>query len=698
MRMRRRRFLERIEKKDPIRVSRIVAIGAIFLLVSLLYFIQMIVLRVSGNGSDLYSIYDGGISKVTVAVDAVRGDIYDRNGKLVVTSRTTRDMSFTYDAIPDSSQELNVSIAKVAEALRTNGVSRTDAEFPLYGAYPEYGYYAEATDPNSEYYTGMQTVLKALSLSPDTDCETLIDTLVSRYKLTRSGLTDEQIDDVIRIRYDMLRLGFGVYTPFVLSEDVSDDLMIYVEEMNIPGVVFPAGTERVYCYPGYASHILGGVGRIPESELEYYTALGYPMDATVGLSGCEQAYEAYLHGIDGTAIEEYDEEGNLINRYFEREPVAGLDVYLTIDIDVQIAAEDALKENIENISSSGGSLSGADANAGAAVAMDPSDFSVIAVASYPTYDLSTYGVDYGDLLLEADLPLLNRALNGTYEPGSTFKIGVALAALEENIISPHSEINDTGVYTYYPGYQPRCWIYTEKGHGHGAITVSEAIEVSCNYFFYEVGRLLGIDRIKAYMDDLGLGKKTGIELPEKSGILASPEYRDENGETPWTSGDTLQAAIGQSNNLFTPLQMACYFSTVFNGGNRYTAHLLSSVNEFYSGEETLKYEPTLQNKVSFSRETYSTLLEGITDVIDNNATLTRYFKDLKAAGVMVGGKTGTAQVSSQSSDNAIFAAYGKYEGRELVAVCVIEHGSSGSYAGYTVSKLMEEYFLSDAEG
>lgn len=698
MRMRRSRFSARIEKRNPIRPSRIVAIGAIFLLVSLVYFIQMIVLRISGNESDLYSIYDGGISKVTVTVDAVRGDIYDRNGKLLVTSKTMRDMSLTYDAIPDSSQELNVSLARVAEALRANDVTRTNAEFPLYGTYPDYGYYAEATDPNSEYYAGVQAVLKALSLAPDTDCDTLIDTLVSRYRLERSGLTDAELDDVVRIRYDMLRLGFGVYTPFILAEDVPDNLMTYVEELSISGVVFTARTERVYCYPGYASHILGGVGRIPESELDYYTSLGYPMDATVGLSGCEEAYETYLHGIDGTVIEEYDEEGSLISRYYETEPTAGLDVYLTIDINVQIAAEDALKENIENIASGGGTLSGADANAGAAVALDPNDFSVIAVASYPTYDLSTYGVDYEDLLLEADLPLLNRALNGTYEPGSTFKIGVALAALEEEIISPSSEINDTGVYTYYPGYQPRCWIYTERGHGHGAITVSEAIQVSCNYFFYEVGRLLGIDRITAYMEQLGLGKSTGIELSEKTGILASPEYRDENGETPWTSGDTLQAAIGQSNNLFTPLQMACYFATVFNGGNRYTAHLLSSVNEFYSGETALCYEPTLQNKVTFSDETYNTLLQGITDVIDNNATLTRYFKELKAAGVTVGGKTGTAQVSSQSSDNAIFAAYGEYEGRELVAVCVIEHGSSGSYAGYTVSKLMEEYFLSDAEG
>ena len=200
-----------------------------------------------------------------------------------------------------------------------------------------------------------------------------------------------------------------------------------------------------------------------------------------------------------------------------------------------------------------------------------------------------------------------------------------------------------------------------------------------------------------YMSKLGLGEKTGIELGEQLGILASPTYRDENGETPWTSGDTLQAAIGQSNNLFTPLQMACYFGAVFNGGTRYNAHLLHSVNEFYTGEVLEKPEGTVESELSFSRETYDTLLTGITDVVSESATLSRYFKTLKAAGVTVGGKTGTAQVSSTSSDNALFAAYAEHEGQRLVAVCVIEHGASGASAGYTVSKLMEEYYLGAGE-
>lgn len=690
------RFLrQKNQAGETIRISRMIAIGAIFLAVAVLYVFQMFLLRISGDGTAIYTIYEGGNTKTSVTVKAVRGDIYDRNGVLLVTNEISHTMTFTYDAIPNTSREFNVSIAQTAAALRTNGVTRADAQFPIAGSYPNYAYYAEAVDPESEYYEGMQTVLSALGLSSDADCDKLISTIVSRYKLKSSGLTDEEIDDVIRIRYDMLRMGFGVYTPFVLAENVSDAVITYVEELNIRGVVFTTETERVYCYPGYASHILGEIGKITEDKMDYFTELGYPMDATVGVSGCEEAFELYLHGIDGTLIREYDKEGTLVNSYYETFPTAGKDVYLTIDIQVQIAAEDALKENIESIAESGGELSGEDADAGAVVAIDPDDFSIIAIASYPTYDLSTYDTEYADLLLDESLPLLNRALNGTYEPGSTFKIGVALAALEEKIVTPQSTINDTGIYTYYPGYQPRCWIYTSTGHGHGSITVSKAIEVSCNYFFYEVGRLLGIDRMTDYMSRLGLGQSTGIELSEKTGILASPEYRDENGETPWSSGDTLQAAIGQSNNLFTPLQMACYFATVFNGGTRYSAHLLSSVQEFYTGDSVESYATTVMGDITFSEETYDTLLEGILNVVSESATLSRYFADLTAAGVLIGGKTGTAQVSSASSDNAIFASYAEYHGEKLVSVCVIEHGSSGTYASYTVSELMEAYFLGE---
>ena len=333
----------------PVRTSRLVAVGVVFLLISVLYIVQMLLIRVSGDGTEIYTVYNGGITKTTVTVDAVRGDIYDRNGVLLVTSRISHDMAFTYEAIPDTSEDFNVTIARTAEALRKNGVETTEMQFPLFGSYPDYGYYAEATDEGSVYYEGLRTVLEALGLEKDATCKELVSAMISRYKLKRSGLSDAELDDVVRIRYDMLRRGFGVYMPYVLAEDVEDSLMTYVEELDIRGAVFTDVIERVYCYPGYASHILGEVGKIPEDQLADYTAQGYPMDAVVGISGCEAAYEQYLHGIDGSMIREYDEDGNLINYYYDTMPTAGKDVYLTIDIKVQIAAEDALKKNIEDI-------------------------------------------------------------------------------------------------------------------------------------------------------------------------------------------------------------------------------------------------------------------------------------------------------------------------------------------------------------
>ncbi|MBO5270009.1 MAG: hypothetical protein J6B77_04435 [Clostridia bacterium] len=399
------------DRESGIRPARLIAIGVIFFAVAFVYFVQMVLLRVWGSESGLYSIYDGGNTKTTLTVEAVRGDIYDRNGVLLVTSETAYQMAFTYDAIPDTSQDFNLSIAKTAKALKENAVERTEVQFPLYGTYPDYGYYAEALDENSEYRTGLLTVLNALGLEQDASCEALVDAMATRYRFKRTDLSDEELDAVFRIRYDMLRCGFGVYTPYVIAEDASEDLMTYIEELDIRGVVFVPKTERVYKFPGYASHILGELGKIPEGALDDYVAQGYAMDATVGVSGCEAAYESVLRGIDGKLVREYDKEGVLIDSHYEKEPVAGNDVYLTIDIEVQIAAEDALKENIENIASAGGELTGGDADAGAVVAIDPKDFSILALASYPTYDLSTYGLTYGDLITDEMKPLLNRALN-----------------------------------------------------------------------------------------------------------------------------------------------------------------------------------------------------------------------------------------------------------------------------------------------
>ena len=317
---------------------------------------------------------------------------------------------------------------------------------------------------------------------------------------------------------------------------------------------------------------------------------------------------------------------------------------------------------------------------------------VLALASYPTYDLSTFSETYGDLVQDEKAPLFNRALEGTYAPGSTFKPGVAAAALQEGIITPQTEIQDLGQYTYYTDYQPRCWIYTPR-YGmrtHGYVNVSEAIQVSCNYFFYEVGRQLTITKIDEYCEKYGLGQPTGIELSEKTGVLAGPAYREENGKI-WYDGDTLQAAIGQSDHLFTPLQLSVYIATLLDGGDRMGAHILKETRDYF-GNVLYEAQPEVIDSVQLDDVVVETVQNAMKDVTENGSAA-RVFVNYP---ISVGGKTGTAQVSEDSSDNATFIAFAPFDDPQIVATCVIEHGANGTDAGFAIRDLFNYYFFPES--
>ena len=359
---------------------------------------------------------------------------------------------------------------------------------------------------------------------------------------------------------------------------------------------------------------------------------------------------------------------------------------------MQIAAEDGLKNNIEYIvqkaKNAKGELDGEDASAGAITAISTTG-EIYAIASYPTFDLSKWATDYNLWAEDESGPLYNRALQGLYQPGSTFKIGVAAAALEEGIITPATTITDKGRYTFYDAENgPRCWIYLQQNRTHGTINVVEAIQHSCNYFFYDIGRQLTIENLNRYCKSYGLGEKTGIELPEYTGILAGPEYRYEEGLGEWYPGDTLQASIGQSDNLFTPLQISSYIATLVGGGTRYSAHLLHSVRKFYTNEIIYQYEPNILGNVNMTSKTHSTLLTAMKSVTENGSA-SRVFRSYPIA---MGGKTGTAQVSKTKSDNAIFTAFAPFDSPEIIATCVIEQGNNGTDAGYTVRDVFDCYF------
>ena len=406
------------------------------------------------------------------------------------------------------------------------------------------------------------------------------------------------------------------------------------------------------------------------------------MNAYVGKDGVELAFESYLHGTSGTRLLETDENGAVVSQQWQTEPQPGNHVVLTLDSELQAHTEQLLGDFVSGLSDP----------AGAAAVMVDMSGGVLALASYPTYDLSTYSEDYNDLLTDPAKPLLNRATQGVYAPGSIFKMVTAVGGLTEGLITPSSTTYCSGIYTYYPDYRPVCWIYTNTRGNHGSETVSEAIKDSCNIFFYDLGRRLGIDRLVDYATAFGLGQYTGIELPESKGTVAGPETAEKLGDV-WYAGQTLSAAIGQDNNMFTPIQLANYVATLVNGGNRYETHLLKEVKSSDYSQVVYEYEPKLASTIDIDPEDLAAVKQGMYD-LSQTASMARYFDDLP---VSVGCKTGTAEVSG-SDATATFVCFAPYDDPEIAVAIVIEHATWGSNLATTGVDILNAYFTADETG
>lgn len=685
---------------------RYLLIVAVFCVVSVVYLGRLFYIQIWGREDSL----NLGMDVREVTVQAVRGEIYDRNGKKLVGNLYSHDLTLSYSAYHGMGiHERNAAYLSLSEVLGRAGIrmSGDDAFFPFDGSYPFFGSYSkEATDGESLRHYRRLRVLEDLGLPTDTDPASLTSYYETKYQFLavdengKRRYTDEEIDLLFRFYYDLDARRFPTNGEYTLAKDLSLNLITALKEMQIGCVEFTVNVEREYLYPGYASHILGSVGPIYSEEWEYYNELGYQMNAIVGKSGCEAAFESYLGGKNGTMEIVTDESGIVVSTSLKKAPEAGKDIYLTLDIELQIAAEKGLAENVEYVTdaSGGSSFRGGGCDSGAAVAMNPETFEVLAIASCPTYDLNTYSEDYEDLKADEALPLFNRALFGAYEPGSTFKLGMAAVSLMEGEIGTSEIISCTGRYPSADIFgSVGCSTYRVGGYHSGGEDVVHAIAYSCNSFFCELGHRLGISKMEDYMARFGFGENTGFELGGISGVLAGPTWRAENNHPEgWREGNTWQAAIGQSDNQASPLQLATYLSTLCNGGTRYTAHLLHSVYDY--GSDTPSYvweqsEATVLDRVEIPSDVLATVFEGMRQVIadDSAGSTVRRWINERTVPVTVGGKTGTAQ-NSKDSDNALFVCAAPYNAPEIVVTVVLEQGYMGGYAALTAGRILEEFY------
>ena len=624
----------------------------------------------------------------TEQVDAARGRITDREGNVLVGNALRYRITLDVSAM---GSERNTVLARLLALCRAEEVEWADS-FPVSRAEPWYytranvfSYQSEDADGNTETKnTLLGSLAKRLKWVSDparsnTGAGALMTAMCKTFSLTPSGedgtLTAED-RELLGVLYELyLRVYELTYSDYIFADDVDITLITRIKEAGLPGVTVESVSVRAY-YSDCAPHVLGRVGAISSDEWPAYREQGYPMDAYVGKDGAELAFESWLHGSGGTLRTELDESGNPVSQTWKTEPQPGADVSLTLSESVQKTTEDLLAEFVATL----------EEPSGAAGVMVDMTGGVLALASYPDYDLATFSQNYTDLAADPGKPLLNRATMGLYAPGSTFKPLTAVAALTEGIITTASTVYCGGVYTYYPDARPTCWIYNMRGGIHGAETVSKAITDSCNIFFYDTGRRLGIRTLVDYATKFGLGQYTGIEIAEYKGTVAGPETSAALGSE-WYAGNTMYAAIGQENNQFTPLQLANYIATLVNGGHHYQVHLMQEVRSAGDGSLLYTYEPVLKDTVDIPADALAAVKKGMYDLAQTS-TMQQYFSSLP---VSVGCKTGTAEVLG-SSANAVFVCFAPYEDPQVAICLVAEKGASGQSLAGVAAGMLAEYF------
>ena len=654
----------------------------------------------------------------TEGMDSVRGEILDRYGRVLVTNEVSYNVELDWDAMGGRRVEI---LTKLLEICREEGVAWADS-LPISKTAPWTYATGAPLCSQSEVETedgGTQLKVDKTSLGRLAEkcgwvkdaakaqptagsllvsmCETF--GILEKKDLPRPknrsmtgmmaaaaqafGLTDEggsvsQTDrELAGVLYELyLRRHEVSNSPYVFARGVGISFISKVKEHALEGVRVEVSTARKY-NTSYAAHVLGYTGAITADAAERYRELGYPGNASVGREGAELAFESYLHGSSGTRLLETDESGNIISQEWQTQPEPGDNVVLTLDIAFQATVEDLLAQY----------AAGAEEPGGMAAAVVDMTGGALALASYPTYNLSTFWDDYAELSGDAEgKPLYNRATQGLYAPGSTFKMCTAVAALSSGTITTRETVTCSGPYTYYPTPQPACWIWNRLRGRHGAENVTQAITDSCNIFFYDVGRRTGIKTLQAYASKFGLGEYTGIEIAEKKGWMAGPDTSAHFDQT-WYEGNTMFAAIGQENSQFTPLQIANYIATLANGGKHYKAHLLKEVKSSDYSRVTETYQPELLDSIDIDQSALDAVRRGMYN-LSQTSSMARYFSSLP---VKVGCKTGTAQVAAKTA-NAVFVCFAPYDDPQIALCLVAEQGASGSSLAQLAAGILAQYF------
>ena len=624
-------------------------------------------------------------------VKAARGNILDRNGNVLVTNRASYDLTINHFVLTSSATP-NETLLQLVKLCREKDITYTD-HLPISQDTP---YQYTLTQYNSTWQNHFQAFLAYRDqLDSDISATLLMDKLRESYKIPE-GWSDADARAVLGLRYELsLRNCVGSLSNYVFLSDVSNDVLASVLELNVPGMNVESSTVRQYSTK-YAAHILGYVGAMNGTQWEKYKAEGYSMDALVGQTGLEEAFESYLHGTDGTRVDVVTKDGTLVKSYFEVEPKAGQNVQISIDLNLQTAAEDAMAITIQQLRDPEYNTEedGRDADGAAVVAMDVKTGQVLVCGSYPTFDLSTLFEDFEELN-QADLqPMFNRALQATYPPGSTYKMSMTIAGIETGEIGRYTKIEDKGVFTKYAGFRANCLKYTNQGKTHGSIDCTDALKYSCNYFYYELGDLMDIDDIDRIAEGLGLGVKTGIELGEAQGQRANPETKaneHEGDDARWYKGDQILAAIGQSENRFTPIQLCSYLTTIANHGDRYRATFLNRVVSSDYTSVITQSQTELLSSLELSNSSVKAVVDGMVKcAAESGGTAYKIFKDYP---VSVAAKTGTAQTGrTDCSDNGAFVCFAPAENPQIAVVVYGEKAGHGSSLGNVAKAVLDAYF------